>query len=62
MSLFAISSDQVRALRESTGLGMFEIKNKLENRLMRESVEAATTLKDLKPVLLTLIARQGGEL
>jgi hypothetical protein len=44
------------------GSGKMQIKKEIENRKMRELVELATTLKELKPVILMLVARQGNEL
>jgi hypothetical protein len=44
------------------GGGKVQIQKEIQNRKMRELVELATTLEDLKPVLLMLVARQGNEI
>lgn len=54
--------DEVHDLWEA-GFGCkMQIRKEIQNRKMRELVELATTLDELKPVLLMLIARQGSEL
>ena len=61
----AVYNEEINRIWEDPmgpGGGKVQIKKEIENRKMREMVELATTLEELKPAILMLIARQGNEL
>lgn len=57
-----VDRDEVQDLWEAGFGSRREIKKAIENRKMRELIELAQTLDELKPVLLNLVERQGHEL
>lgn len=54
-----ITGKQIQDKREALGISMHEAKKQLQNGSMMDAILAATTVEDLKPILLTLISRQG---
>lgn len=51
------TSEEVKAVRDVTGLGMQSSLIALQNRYAKEAIHEAKTLKELKPVLLWMIAQ-----
>ena len=51
----AVSANDVRALRERTGLGLAECKRILQNNELHDMLDAAKTVKELKFIIRSLL-------
>jgi hypothetical protein len=51
-----IPADQVRQLREETGVGMMEIRKVLRGEQLLDRINSAESLADLKVVLIAIVA------
>lgn len=50
-----VTAEEVRTMREESGMGMMECKKILLKNIMREACAEAQTVDDLRPIILQLI-------
>ncbi len=49
------TADEVKAMREKTGLGMLDCKRIIKGRIVREAVAEATTVEQLRLILSVMV-------
>ena len=49
------TADEVKAMRERTGLGMQECKRIIKGKIIREAIAEATTVEQLRLVLSVMV-------
>ena len=56
------NAEEMRALRETSGIGLIELARRDTTRVLRELTEDATTVADLRVVVGKLVAARGAEI